>query len=143
MVLKDKTTGKEFIFINTHFDHLGKQARIESAKLLKSKATELAAERQLILSGDFNLEPESEGIQTITKPEGKNTLVNSSNVAEIAYGPKWTFTGFKNLPFDQLIEIDYIFLKNIKTVYRYAVISEKLNDLQLSDHCPVFVQLEL
>ena len=143
VVLKDKTTGKEFIFINTHFDHLGKQARIESAKLLKSKATELAAERQLILSGDFNLEPESEGIQTITKPEGKNTLVNSSNVAEIAYGPKWTFTGFKNLPFDQRIEIDYIFLKNIKTVYRYAVISEKLNDLQLSDHCPVFVQLEL
>ena len=37
IVLKDKTTGKDFIFMNTHFDHRGKQARIESAKLLKTK----------------------------------------------------------------------------------------------------------
>ena len=137
-VLKDKNTGKEFIFMNTHFDHRGKQARIESAKLLKSKATELAAGKQLILTGDFNLVPESEGIQTIIKPDGKNTLVNSSSVAEITYGPNWTSTGFKNRPFDQRRVIDYIFLKNIKTVKRYAVITEKLNDLQLSDHCPVF-----
>jgi len=143
VVLKDKNTGKEFIFMNTHFDHRGKQARIESAKLLKSKATELAAGKQLILTGDFNLVPESEGIQTIIKPDGKNTLVNSSSVAEITYGPNWTSTGFKNRPFDQRRVIDYIFLKNIKTVKRYAVITEKLNDLQLSDHCPVFVQVEL
>lgn len=143
VVLKDKTTGKEFIFMNTHFDHRGKQARIESAKLLKTKATVLAVGKQLILTGDFNLVPESEGIQTIIKPDGKNTLVNSSSVAEITYGPNWTSTGFKNRPFDQRRVIDYIFLKNIKTVNRYAVIAEKLNDLQLSDHCPVFVQVEL
>ena len=143
IVLKDKTTGKDFIFMNTHFDHRGKQARIESAKLLKTKATVLAVGKQLILTGDFNLVPESEGIQTIIKPDGKNTLVNSSSVAEITYGPNWTSTGFKNRPFDQRRVIDYIFLKNIKTVNRYAVIAEKLNDLQLSDHCPVFVQVEL
>ena len=143
VVLKDKTTGKEFIFMNTHFDHRGKQARIESAKLLKTKATELAVGKQLVLTGDFNLVPESEGIQSITKPDGKNTLVNSSSVAEITYGPNWTSTGFKNRPFDQRRVIDYIFLKNISTVNRYAVITEKLNDLQLSDHCPVFVQVEL
>lgn len=143
VVLKDKNTGKEFIFMNTHFDHRGKQARVESAKLLKSKATELAAGKQLILTGDFNLVPESEGIQTIIKPDGNNTLVNSSSVAKIIYGPNWTSTGFKNRPFDQRRVIDYIFLKNIRTVNRYAVIAEKLNDLQLSDHCPVFVQVEL
>lgn len=143
VVLKDKNTGKEFIFMNTHFDHRGKKARVESAKLLKAKATELAAGKQLILTGDFNLTPESEGIQTIIKADGKNTLVNSSGVATFAYGPNWTSTGFNDRPFDQRKVIDYVFLKNIKTVNRYAVITEKLNDLQLSDHCPVFVQVEL
>lgn len=143
VVLKDKNTGKEFIFMNTHFDHRGKQARIESAKLLKSKASELAAGLQLILTGDFNLTPESEGIQTIIKADGKNTLVNSSGLATFKYGPDWTSTGFKDRPFEQRKVIDYVFLKQISKVNRYAVITEKLNDLQLSDHCPVFVQLEL
>lgn len=143
VVLKDNITGKEFIFMNTHFDHRGKQARIESAALLKAKATELAAGMQLILTGDFNLVPESEGIQTIVKPDGKNTLVNSSASATFTYGPDWTSTGFNDRPFEQRKVIDYVFLKQIETVNRYAVIAEKLNDLQLSDHCPVFVQVEL
>lgn len=143
VILQDKATGKEFIFMNTHFDHRGKQARIESAILLKAKASELAKGLQLILTGDFNLPPESEGIQTIIKPDGKNTLVNSSSVATYSYGPNWTSTGFADRPFDERRVIDYIFLKNIEKVNRYAVITEKLNDLQLSDHCPVFVQLEL
>lgn len=143
VVLKDNITGKEFIFMNTHFDHRGKQARIESAALLKAKASELAAGMQLILTGDFNLTPESEGIQIIIKPDGKNTLVNSSSTATFTYGPDWTSTGFNDRPFAQRKVIDYVFLKQIETVNRYAVISEKLNDLQLSDHCPVFVQVEL
>lgn len=141
--LQDKTTGKEFLFINTHFDHRGKQARVESARLLKTKIAKLANGKQVMLTGDFNLVPESEGIQTLIKPDGENTLVNSSSVAEITYGPNWTSTGFDNRPYDQRRVIDYIFLKDIKTVKRYAVIAEKLNALQLSDHCPVFVQVEL
>jgi len=143
VMLQDQTTGKEFLFINTHFDHRGQQARVESAHLLKKKIAELADGKQVILSGDFNLVPESEGIQTLIEPDGENTLINSKSVAEITYGPNWTSPGFDNRPYDQRKIIDYIFLKNIKTVKRYAVLAEKLNDLQLSDHCPVFVQVEL
>ncbi len=143
VVLKDKATGKEFIFINTHFDHRGKQARVESAKLLKQKAKELSGNLQLILTGDFNLVPESEGIQTLLKADGDNTVVNSSSIAKYNYGPDWTTCGFDNRPFEVRKVIDYIFLKNIPTVHRYAVLSEMLNDVFLSDHCPVFVQLEL
>jgi len=141
--LKDSTTGKEFLFMNTHFDHRGNKARVESAWLLKKKIAALADGQQVILTGDFNLVPESEGIQTLIQQDGKNTLVNSSSVAEITYGPNWTSPGFDNRPYDQRKIIDYIFLNKINKVNRYAVISEKLNDLQLSDHCPVFVQVEL
>ena len=125
--------------MNTHFDHRGKQARIESARLLKSKTEELAEGKQVILTGDFNSLPESEAIQTI-KSGG---LLDSREVATITYGPEWTSTGFKDRPFENRRIIDYIFLHNIKTVNRHAIFTEKLNDLYLSDHCPVFVQIEL
>lgn len=142
-VLKDKTTGKELIFMNTHFDHIGKQARIESAKLLKQKAIELAGDLPLILTGDFNLPPESDGIKTIIEPDGDNTLVNSSSIAKYSYGPDWTTCGFDNRPFDNRKVIDYIFVKNVEKVNKYAVFSEMLNDIYLSDHCPIFAQIEL
>ncbi len=143
VVLKDKTSGREFIFMNTHFDHIGDIARIESAKLLKNKSIELAEDLPLILTGDFNLVPESEGIKTLIESDGKNTLVNSSSVADITYGPDWTTCGFDNRPFHERKVIDYIFVKGIKKVDKYAVLSEMLNDIFLSDHCPVLAQIKL
>lgn len=142
-VFKDKVTENEFVFMNTHFDHRGKLARVESAKLLKQKSIELAGNLPLILSGDFNLVPESEGIKTLIQPDGKNTLVNTSSVATFTYGPDWTTCGFDNRPFKERKVIDYIFVKGISQVNKYAVFAEKLNDLFLSDHCPVFAQIEL
>lgn len=142
-VLKDKTTGKEFIFMNTHFDHIGKQARIESVKLLKQKSIELAGKLPLILTGDFNLVPESDAIKNLIEPNGKHTLVNSSSIATFRYGPDWTSCGFDNRPFEKRKTIDYIFVKRVKKVNKYAVFSEMLNDIFLSDHCPVFAQIEL
>ncbi|MFT6995506.1 MAG: endonuclease/exonuclease/phosphatase family metal-dependent hydrolase, partial [Maribacter sp.] len=142
-VFKDKNTREEFIFMNTHFDHIGNIARVESAKLLKEKAIELAGNLPLILTGDFNLVPESEGIRTLIKPDGKNTLINASSAATFTYGPDWTTCGFDNRPFEERKVIDYIFLKGISKVTKYAVFSEMLENVFLSDHCPVFAQIEL
>ncbi len=41
-------------FFNTHFDHRGPQARLESAKLLRGRALEQAGGGPLIVTGDFN-----------------------------------------------------------------------------------------
>jgi endonuclease/exonuclease/phosphatase family metal-dependent hydrolase len=142
-VFRDKNTREEFIFMNTHFDHIGNIARVESAKLLKQKSIELAGNLPLILTGDFNLVPESEGIITLIKPDGKNTLINASSAATFTYGPNWTSCGFDNRPFEERKAIDYIFLKGISNVTKYAVFSEMLDDIYLSDHCPVFAQIEL
>ena len=143
VVLKDKATGEELIVINTHFDHIGEQARIESAKLLKQKARELAGKLPLILTGDFNLVPESEAIKTLIEPNGDNTLINASSVSTYSYGPNWTTCGFDNRPYEERKVIDYIFVKGVKKVNKYAVLAETLNDIFLSDHCPVYAEVEL
>ncbi|MEO1010836.1 MAG: endonuclease/exonuclease/phosphatase family protein [Bacteroidota bacterium] len=142
-VLKDKVTGKEFVIMNTHFDHRGKQARLESSKLIKQKAVELSKDLPLIVTGDFNLVPESQAIQLLLRPDAGFALVNTSEVAKHTYGPDWTICGFDNRPFEDRNIIDYVFVKGVKKVNKYAVFAEQLNELFLSDHCPVFAQVEL
>ena len=64
-ILKDKKSGKSFIFMNTHFDHVGVVARKESAKLILEKAKELAGKLPLILTGDFNVDEHDEAYFTL------------------------------------------------------------------------------
>jgi endonuclease/exonuclease/phosphatase family metal-dependent hydrolase len=53
--LKDKQNPSfSFILSNTHWDHVGDTARLESAKLMRSKITEIAGNTAVIFTGDFN-----------------------------------------------------------------------------------------
>jgi endonuclease/exonuclease/phosphatase family metal-dependent hydrolase len=53
--LEDKQNGNEqLMFFNTHFDHRGPKARLESAKLLRQKIAELSNGCAAILTGDLN-----------------------------------------------------------------------------------------
>ena len=47
----DLKSKKEFLMINTHFDHIGVEARKNSAALLKQKATEIAKVSRLYHGG--------------------------------------------------------------------------------------------
>jgi endonuclease/exonuclease/phosphatase family metal-dependent hydrolase len=50
-----KNDNRPLLLLNTHFDHLGKQARLESAKLMRKRMIELAgAGEAVIVTGDFN-----------------------------------------------------------------------------------------
>lgn len=142
-VLKDKFTGKEFAFINTHFDHIGQVARRESAKLLLSKVGEIANGLPVIVSGDFNSTPDSEVIKILTNANSDNHLTDSRSVANEILGPSWTFHGFGTVPLESRTIIDYIFLKNKVTVQQVSVISEMLGKIYLSDHNPVLIKASL
>jgi endonuclease/exonuclease/phosphatase family metal-dependent hydrolase len=63
-LFQDKKTKKKFWVFNTHFDHIGKLARLESAKLIIKKINELNTKNYpVLLSGDFNSKPEEEPSQ--------------------------------------------------------------------------------
>ena len=53
---KYKDTGFEFLFFNLHMDHIGKQARVESALLVQQKMKEIGENLPAILTGDFNVD---------------------------------------------------------------------------------------
>jgi endonuclease/exonuclease/phosphatase family metal-dependent hydrolase len=60
----------EILFANTHFDHRGRQARLESAKLVRRKAEEAMGEIPIVLTGDFNTTEEGAPYAALCKAEG-------------------------------------------------------------------------
>lgn len=134
--LYDKLNKKEFLVFNTHYDHVGVQARIESAKLIKQKIQEIAPNLPVVYTGDLNVTPETEAIATI-----KSFLNDSKEVSiEPPYGPEGTFNGFKfNSPLKD--RIDYIFVNKGFKVQKYAVLTDSKDQRYFSDHLPVFAKL--
>jgi endonuclease/exonuclease/phosphatase family metal-dependent hydrolase len=48
------------LFLNTHWDHIGKKARFESARVIRRKIRELHPEGSVIIVGDFNAREDDE-----------------------------------------------------------------------------------
>lgn len=136
-VLKDKNTGKQFFFLNTHLDHMGQVARHEGAATVLEQAKKLSGDLPVIVTGDFNAIPSDEPIQVLTNPTDPRHLTHSRDIAAFKYGPEWTFHDFGKIPYDQREWIDYIFVKGTIKVLRNAVLTETLNAVFPSDHCPI------
>lgn len=136
-VLKDKNTGKQFFFLNTHLDHMGQVARHEGAATVLEQAKKLSGDLPVIVTGDFNAIPSDEPIQVLTNPTDPRHLTHSRDIAAFKYGPEWTFHDFGKIPYDKRDWIDYIFVKGTIKVLRNAVLTETLNAVFPSDHCPI------
>jgi endonuclease/exonuclease/phosphatase family metal-dependent hydrolase len=137
-LFKHKKSGDLIYVFNTHFDHIGKIALVESAKLILRRMEEIATpESRVILMGDFNCEPESEPIKILKSQLDCGSEVSPSGI----YGPTGTFNGFnENLVIDR--RIDYVFVKNL-SVIKYRHVDDRMkNNNFISDHYPVLVDLE-
>lgn len=141
VILKEQNSNKEIAFFNTHFDHVGKVARKKSAALLLTQVKRLAENRAVIVTGDFNVTRDSETIKIMTDPTGEFSLNNCYEVTELTYGPDWTFHDFGSIPYSKRQMIDFVFSSQSVGIEKYAVLSEDIDGVYLSDHCPVFVQL--
>jgi len=141
--LKDKSSGKNLFVLNTHFDHIGEVARRESVNLIKTKMTQLSEGMPQIMMADLNATPDSSVIQSVLTTDKSLSLLDSKKLAAIVYGPNWSFHDFGKIPFKDRTLIDYILVTKEITVRKYAVFAETLNDLFLSDHAPVFINVSL
>jgi endonuclease/exonuclease/phosphatase family metal-dependent hydrolase len=70
VVLKDKNNpdAPPIAFINTHFDHIGREARLESARLIRAKAAEIGAGCRVVVTGDFNTGEGSDPYKALFDP---------------------------------------------------------------------------
>ncbi|MEC7771318.1 MAG: endonuclease/exonuclease/phosphatase family protein [Bacteroidota bacterium] len=137
-IFENKSDGEKFMVFNTHFDHVGVKAREESSKLILEKINELNTENYpVVVTGDFNLESDSPGVQAMLTKMADTHIAAGKN----AFGPKGTFNGFEfNKPVER--RIDYIFVSDDFEVLKSAILSDSKDTRYPSDHLPVFARLK-
>lgn len=139
-LFRDRQNSQEFFVFNTHFDHVGVQARLESARLLHHVIAQNARTAPVMLIGDFNTTEDTPPYQVLTSD---GLLYDALYRAEHGhYGPRTTWNGFKALEPGQ--RIDFIFVtKNIR-VLRHAILVD-LDEAGrfASDHLPVVADVLL
>lgn len=141
--LRDLKTKKQFYFFNTHFDHVGKKARAESAKMILQKVKEIAGKSPVIVTGDFNAYSSDEPYKLIVDLNNPDRLVDTKEASVTPhYGPTGTFNGFKEKELANE-PIDYIFLKNGGRVLKHATLSQTWAGRFSSDHFPVLATVVL
>lgn len=128
--LYDKKLKMEVIIINTHFDHMGKVARANSATLITKTVD--AYQKQyaipIIVSGDFNSER--------TELAYQNMIATGLLDSKPANDSTGTYCGFE-VGKIKCNPIDFIFYSKEWSVKKYLVIQDHDGKYYPSDHLPV------
>ena len=138
--LHDRKNQLDFYVFCTHFDHIAKKARIESAALIINRIKNVAGNSPAILLGDLNSSPMDTTMYKNLTDFMTDTAVSA---AEKLIPTAGTFNGFdmKTLDFPASQKIDYIFVRKINAL-NYRVINDKFNDLSYpSDHFPLMCEV--
>ncbi|MEO8398607.1 MAG: endonuclease/exonuclease/phosphatase family protein [Ignavibacteriaceae bacterium] len=139
---KDKSTKKIFYQFNTHLDNVGETARENSAKLIRERVDEIEETYPLIITGDFNVNPNSEVYQIMVDTINyKRKIYDSEKISVYpSYGSKVSFNDFgKNVLAGN--KIDYIFVNDKIKVLQHGIIGDTFNGQYPSDHMPVIVEV--
>jgi len=139
-LFQDNVTGLRFYFFNLHMDHVGVEARRESARLVVQRIRQLAGNSTpVILTGDFNVDQRDE-IYNIFTTAG---LHDSYVQARLRFAENGTFNAFRQHQKSDS-RIDHVFVSAHFNVDRYGLLTDTYwaDQRRLpSDHYPVFVHL--
>ncbi|MCC5937591.1 MAG: endonuclease/exonuclease/phosphatase family protein [Lunatimonas sp.] len=135
---KDKATGDVFFHFNTHFDHRGWEARVQSAQLILKKVAELSdPANPVIVTGDFNVDQDSDPYKVMRDAPG---FSDTHDVARIRYANNGTFNSFDNTKSSDK-RIDHIFVNDKIKVKRYGILTDTYHNRYPSDHFPVMAEI--
>ena len=137
--LQHKATGKIVMAVNTHYDHVGKEARKQSSLLIIRKIKEIVGEQPAVLTGDFNITDQTEAYHTLVSNEF--ALLDAHKVAEKTAGASYTYHGYGTVAPEKCSKIDFVLVTpNIKVLH--SEITPEVKEALLSDHNPQWTDLE-
>ena len=135
--LAEKDSGRSLFYFNTHFAHDSDSARVMSAGILLNEVKRIAGKSRAIITGDFNMVPESRAYAILTEnASSRSFLTDSYKITETApVGPVQTFNGWADIQGER--RIDYIFVKRGIKVSSITTVTRKDGPVYISDHWPV------
>lgn len=138
---KEKASGRIFMAVNTHLDHVGTEARKKGALLIIERIKEIVGDQPAILTGDFNVTDQSEAYTTLITNE--YVLKDAYKIAENTEGAEYTFHDFDRLPEEKREKIDFILVSSSIKVLKSEIPQEGKGPTEyLSDHNPQIADIE-
>ena len=150
-LLREIATGQKFYFVNTHLDHKGVKARKEGLALIYKKIQQMnPAGLPMVLTGDFNILPDDEGLKDLDK------LMKSARFNSVDADTKGSFNGFgkygesagapklsvKKETLKALVPLDYIYYSGFDSSLCFRVVTAQYDGKKyISDHYPVYADL--
>lgn len=133
--LRERSSGREFYFWNTHFDHEVEAARRKAAALLRERIAAADADVPLLLVGDFNCAAgNSAAFSILTNNTG---LFDTWTAAEKRENESLnTFHNYEP-PLEDGVRIDWILARSRASVRRAAIVDYREGAQYPSDHFPV------
>lgn len=134
-LMKDKKTGRKFYFVNTHLDHVGKQAQKNGLKLIVDRIATINPQGYpMVLTGDFNIRPDNPALADLDK------IMHSARRIAPKTDNRNTFNGWSVKKTAEVI--DYIYVSGFSACKEYRTVTEKyLERPFVSDHYPIFARL--
>lgn len=132
---RDRDSGKEFFYLNTHLDHVGKKARAKSACQIAALVDSLsAADIPIIVGGDMNSTIDDPIFQKFYRcglQDARKMTRRTSNSI--------TYNAFGN---DEGAVIDHFFVRGID-VRRFRTLNGNYGVPYISDHYPIAIRFRL
>jgi len=144
--LKERSSGKELRFWNTHLDHISHEARTKGAALIVQACEAFPKEFPQLLSGDMNAGVAHPAIKNFKAGGWLDTYTAVNGPDD----PGFTFHGFKGpksagkrADGEIRTKIDWIFCRGAVKPLAAAIIRDERNDRYPSDHYFVWAVMEL
>ena len=145
MVLRDsQADDREFLLLNTHWDHQVQPARLFSAELIRKRLETLANDRPILFTGDLNVKTKNRAFQLLVTgtPENRLELLGSYREthpqAEKDEGTFHAFRGNTDGP-----RIDYVLHSDDFLAQKAEILRTHEQRRYPSDHFPVTATLIL
>lgn len=140
-ILRERTAGGRLAVLNTHFDHVGAEARANSAGIIANWARRHAEQGDaVIVLGDFNAATTSPPLALLDDASRSSLRLARAASATPPYGPPGTFNGFK-FDADAPEPIDHVLVSEDFEVLRFATVTQHWGGRLPSDHYPVVAEL--
>ncbi|MBZ5497424.1 MAG: endonuclease/exonuclease/phosphatase family protein [Acidobacteriia bacterium] len=138
---RERSTGREFYFWNTHLDNDIELARQKGAALIVERVDQLRTDLPVLLTGDFNSAAGSSKPYEILVKDGG--FADTWSLAREHVNEKLnTFNGFKP-PVEGGSRIDWILVRGAVAVEKIEIVTYSENGQTPSDHFPVVAWLTL
>ncbi|KAM0550619.1 hypothetical protein ACHAPJ_008877 [Fusarium lateritium] len=141
------TTGNRLVYMCTHFDHKGRKARENSAKLITELSDKWAShdneDLPVFLGGDLNSSPDESAYKHLASEmnDVKRVVPLAKRFGHLSH----TYTGF-NVDPSRHMYLDHIFVKDPTGIEfkSFAVLNSLYEDgVFISDHRPVVVDIRI